>query len=192
MDAVSAACGVEGMIDHSEIPVLVEAGRRATLAIVEIGSYRGQSAVALALGTQAANRVPVYCIDPHADWTSRVAVEYHFTPENRTHFMQNIVRAGVSETVRLINLASDEAWAAWKVRKAAERAIDVLFIDGDHSRVETDVARWGAFLAPGGTLLIHDYRSTQEARDVVAALVDAGQYTLIQIVNELAELRKCA
>jgi cephalosporin hydroxylase len=52
----------------------------------------------------------------------------------------------------------------------AGRAVDFLFIDGDHTYagVQSDVEQYGALVAPGGMIALHDIRTTGREREVSA------------------------
>lgn len=56
-----------GMLSDSEVDFLYRLGRlnHCRGAIVEIGSFKGKSTIALARGAAAADRALVYAIDPH-------------------------------------------------------------------------------------------------------------------------------
>ena len=105
--------------------------------IVEIGSFRGKSAVALAFG-QARSRLAeeglVFCIEPHAPFVGIYGGQ--FGPQDRRDFYDVMLRTGFYDRVCLVNLSSQEASCGWR------RPIALLFIDGDHSieGVKSDVA----------------------------------------------------
>jgi predicted O-methyltransferase YrrM len=65
--------GLQGGITAAEGALLrALAAEAAGGAIVEVGSYRGKSAVALALGVRDARGEPatrIYCIEPHREFT---------------------------------------------------------------------------------------------------------------------------
>ena len=122
-------------------------------AIVEIGSYRGKSAVVMA--SAAAPGVTVTAIDPHAG-NDRGPQQIRGTAgEGQTDhvaFLANIRAAGVTDRVRHIRAFSHDAL------DDVEGTVDLLYIDGAHRVLPArdDIVRWGARVAPGGTLLIHD------------------------------------
>ena len=76
---------VPGWLTDEEGEALYELARACTGkgVIVEIGSWKGKSTVCLGLGSQAGAAVPVYAIDPHAD--------YRFGD-----FKTNVERAGIA------------------------------------------------------------------------------------------------
>lgn len=137
----------EGYIGLAEYTVLAEYGQYAEQGIIEIGSYRGRSTIALALRA----RVPVWAIDPHAPYIADDGTWFQ-GGEDRRCFLENILSAGIAERVHLINLPSLKVAQVW------DMPIDVLWIDGNHREmaVRQDVHEWTRFLVPGGHLLMHD------------------------------------
>jgi MMP 1-O-methyltransferase len=104
---------IPGWLTDEEGEALYELARscRGDGVIVEIGSWKGKSTVCLGLGSQAGNAVPVYAIDPHAD--------YRFGD-----FKTNVERAGISELVRPIASLSQPAADRF------DEPIELLFVDG--------------------------------------------------------------
>jgi predicted O-methyltransferase YrrM len=154
-DALAAAAGVEGWLSDDQAARLWECARalRAPAMIVEIGSYRGRSAIVLAAA--AAEGVEVVAIDPHAG-NDRGPQRIHGTSAegeaDHQAFLANLRRAGVSDRVRHVRRPSQEALGA------VARPVDLLYVDGAHryGPARDDIARWGARVAPGGTMLVHD------------------------------------
>lgn len=153
---------IDGMTSREEIEQLYELASKAQHGIVEIGSWRGRSTVALALGSLAGNSVPVYAIDPHDD-AHMVAEtsEFHFKASDRVHFMLNVIEHNVAHIVRLINLPSRYVKLPTNV--------DLLFIDGDHNRPLEDFEWFKHNLVSGGTVLFHDNneKETRHALDIL-------------------------
>src|SRR6266540_2427295 len=110
---------IPGWLTDEEGEALYELARRCCGdgVIVEIGSWKGKSTVCLGLGSRAGNSVPVYAIDPHAD--------YRFGD-----FKTNVERAGIADLVRPIASFSQPAADEF------DEPIEFLFVDGS-----TTVAR---------------------------------------------------
>ena len=149
--------------------------------IVEIGSYRGRSTIALALGAKQKGAV-VYAIDPHH---IHEAGGYQFGPQDNVVFMQNILAAGVAKQVRIINSCS------WQVVETWDIIADFVFIDGNHEyeEVRHDFLFWAqnSYCALFG---LHDSTGGWEGptRVVQEALEDGWQ--LVKSVGYTSFLRR--
>lgn len=128
-----------------------ELGPAAT--VVEIGSYRGRSAIVLATG--APLDATVVAIDPHAG-NDRGPQQWEGTAEDGQSdhevFRRNLADAGVADRVRHVRKFSHDALDDVNV------PIDLLYVDGAHGfgPARDDLRQWSAKLAPGGTMLVHD------------------------------------
>jgi predicted O-methyltransferase YrrM len=143
---------VPGWLTDEEGEALYELARACTGkgVIVEIGSWKGKSTVCLGLGSQAGASVPVYAIDPHAD--------YRFGD-----FKTNVERAGIAELVRPIPSLSHAASDGFG------EPIELLFVDGSHEYdlVLEDFERWVPKVVDGGWVAFHDTTWTPGPRKVV-------------------------
>ncbi|MBI3090381.1 MAG: class I SAM-dependent methyltransferase [Candidatus Tectomicrobia bacterium] len=118
-------------------------------AVLEIGSFRGRSSVALGLGLQ---RNPeggfrLYCLDPFFD--EQLAEGF------LAEFRRNIAAAGLTDIVECIPSTSKEAVQRWPL----SRPLAMLWIDGNHEyeHVRDDLLCWLPFLNPGGIVAFHDW-----------------------------------
>jgi SAM-dependent methyltransferase len=154
-DTLAGLRGVEGWLSDDQARRLWDRAREVPDGgrIVEIGSYRGRSAIVLA---RAAGRgVRVIAIDPHAG-NDRGPQQIEGSSEegeadNRA-FRANLERAGIADAVVHVRRMSSDALAE------VEGPVELLYVDGAHryGPARDDIARWGARVAPGGTLLVHD------------------------------------
>jgi hypothetical protein len=141
---------------HSEedARVLLDAARGARRA-VEIGVYEGASALALlaALGPAA----ELHLIDPFGRRPDALPSGWGATGwATRRLVGRRAARlGGKAPTVIWHRALSAQVAAAWS------GAVDLVFIDGDHSEAgcELDWRCWSPFVAPGGHVVIHDARA---------------------------------
>lgn len=162
--------GVEGFLHPNEPQFLCDlaAQVKPPNCIVEIGAYRGRSAIALAYGT--VDDVSVYSVDPHDEIKTDT---YQFGMSDNQAFMSNVSRAGMGHKIRVVNLPSLDALAI-----KTHHEIGLVFIDGAHEyrAVKADVLVWGDALEVGGVLALHDSAGTwadpTQVADELAA--DAG------------------
>jgi MMP 1-O-methyltransferase len=147
---------VPGWLTDEEGEALYDLARRCTGCgvIVEIGSWKGKSTICLGVGSRAGSGVPIFAIDPHAD--------YRFGD-----FKANIERAGVSDLVTPIASLSQAAADGF------EKPIELLFVDGSHEEhlVREDFEKWVPKVADGGWVAFHDTTWTAGPRRVVGERV---------------------
>jgi len=141
--------------------------------VVEIGSYHGRSAIVLA--SAAAPGVQVICIDPHGG-NDRGPQQYEgeFEEGQRDHetFVANLRDNGVIDRIRHIRKASQDA------ADDVQGDVELLYIDGAHrfNPARADIERWGAKVADGGTLLIHDSFSSVGVTLAIGATLLTGPH----------------
>lgn len=156
--------------------------------IVEIGSFRGRSTIVLASG--APEGTEVVAIDPHAGNDRGPQEIDGFQAEAATDnevFEANLRSAGVRDRVTHHRRFSDDAHG-----EVAD-PIDVLFIDGAHrfAPARADIRDWGARVAPGGRMLIHDsFSSVGVTLAILVELVASGQWRYDGRSGSLAEYRR--
>jgi predicted O-methyltransferase YrrM len=143
--SLDRALNTPGWMDPAELKYLAHLSHSAPPGsfIVEVGSFKGRSACALALNPG----ILLYCVDP---WT-----KYSFGDftECYAEFRENT--AHLTNVVPVVKYSSDAAdMFAWERRK-----FHVIFIDGDHTaeHVRSDIEKWRPLLADGGILCGHDY-----------------------------------
>ncbi len=173
-DALAAVADVEGWLTPAQATRLWESAAALTdgSRAVEIGSYRGRSAIVLAMG--APRGAEVIAIDPHAgNDRGPQQIEGTTTEGERDHaaFRANLERAGVSDRVRHLRLPSQDALAE------VPGDVDLLYVDGAHRYrpAREDLARWGARVRPGGRMLVHDAFSSIGVTLAIVRLLLAGR-----------------
>lgn len=154
-DALAAVDGVEGWMspDQAEQLYRAAASTRPGDQIVEIGSFRGRSTIVLA--SAAPEGVRLVAIDPHAgNDRGPNEIDGYAAEADADHaaFNANLRAAGVATRVTHVRAFSDAA------HDEVKGDIAVLYIDGAHryAPARADIRDWGARVAPGGTMLIHD------------------------------------
>ena len=117
--------------------------------IVEIGSYRGRSAVFM--GAAVKTGVQIFCVDV---W--RNPKEKKFTAESADLkiFMETIGMFGFDRFTIPIQGSSPVVARDW------HKPIDFLFIDGEHTydAVKKDYESWYPHVKDGGAIAFHDYQ----------------------------------
>jgi hypothetical protein len=170
---------IEGMIGDQEAALLTRlASEVEEGCIVEIGSYRGMSTMALAKGA----RVPVYAIEPHEHFQG--VLGGMFGPADRRAFFENMLRAGVVEQVRLVNLSSEVVTPGWQL------PVGLLWIDGDHryAAVRRDFECWEPHLR--GKVAFHDaIQPTLGPAQLISELLADG-FELVEHVQGTKVLRR--
>jgi hypothetical protein len=119
--------------------------------IVEIGSFRGRSTVAMATGLKKRGGGNIYCIDP---WNAQGVT--------KQHHIDNLKKAGCNDVVVRVQ---DLSWNVLKSKKPKElfkNEIGLLFIDGDHREkaVKKDL-KWVSLVRKGGIIICHDYETVK-------------------------------
>lgn len=177
---------VEGSVSREEAQLLFELAKKVSGGcIVEVGSYRGRTTVALALGSQYGRNVPVYAIEPHEVFTGVLGGK--FGPRDRTEFFKNIIRTRCTETVRLINTSTEVVSKGW------DKPIGLLWIDGDHryEAVKRDFECWEQYLLTKGLVAFHDSldENLGPAKVIEEAML-SGRYQKLHQVGLTTVLQK--
>jgi hypothetical protein len=164
---------VEGQIKHVEAELLfnLAAAVPADRVIVEIGSYRGRSSVALGLGSMHGHGAKVIAIDPHDAFVGPRGGT--FGPTDQAARYRNMTDAGVGEVVSIVCLRSSIVSAGCR-----DRNVGLLWLDGDHQYegLKADVEGWSPHLADDATIAFHDDQYPDVVR-LLDELVAAGRMT---------------
>ncbi len=154
-DLDQALDGVEGWFSPEQVArvVALASAVPATGRIVEIGSFRGRSMIAIA--RSAPEGAEIVAIDPHAGNDRGPQEIEGFEDEAAVDskvFLTNLERAGVRDRVTYVRKFSHDAL------EDVPGPIDLLHIDGAHryKPASDDIATWGAKVVDGGSVLVHD------------------------------------
>ena len=188
--ALDAVAGVEGWMSSGQARRLWDRARGVPAGgrIVEIGSFRGRSAIVLALAS--AGSAEVIAIDPHAGndrGPQEIVGSADEGEADNLAFRENLARAGVADRVRHVRLPSQEALGD------VQGEIDLLYVDGAHrfGPASSDIARWGARVRPGGTMLVHDsFSSIGVTLALLRLLALGGSFVYVGRERSLAEYRR--
>ncbi len=118
--------------------------------IVELGSYRGRSTVALCAGSVSGGKVPVYAIEPHEHFVGIKGGV--FGSGDRRAFFKTMLDTRYVNIVRLINATSQVVAPGW------DKPVSLLFVDGDHryEAVLADITSWRPHLVDGAIIIFND------------------------------------
>jgi predicted O-methyltransferase YrrM len=189
-DLAAALEGVEGWFSPDQLARVAD--RAAAVPgggrIVEIGSFRGRSLIAIA--RSAPPGVEIVAVDPHAG-NDRGPQEIEgfaaAAAEDSEVFLANLDRAGMRDRVTYVRKFSHDALAD------VAGPIDVLHIDGAHrfGPARHDIRTWGERVAPGGSMLVHDaFSSVGVTAAIAAELLGSDGWRYAGRSRSLAEYRK--
>lgn len=146
-----------GWMSEAELTYLATAAQSCT-RIIEIGSWRGRSARALADNTPGT----VTCVDTWADnaygiggfWTETDPADIHQHPNWLWHEFQKNLADHIGTKVFQVRMPSLAA-----ARYLSANKYDLIFIDAGHTydEIVADIVAWRPLIAEGGVLCGHDY-----------------------------------
>lgn len=178
-ELLSIVESIEGWLSEPEQLALLHLPSQVdhlTGGIVEIGSFKGKSTIALALGSSVMSRKkrPIYAIDP-------------FVVPPYTFFEANVKQHGLEKFIKPIKKHSNKAY------KECPKTIAVLFVDGDHEymTVKHDINHYAARVVKGGLIAFHDYSSYWPGVvKAVNELCHNNKYEFIVVYDSLLVIRK--
>jgi len=154
-EVFDAVADVQGWMTRAQAGRLWDcaSGLQAGDSIVEIGSFHGRSAIVLASAAPAG--VAITTLDPHAGNDRGPQEIDGFVDEaeqDHQQFLANLRAAGVDGRIHHLRQFSDAAHGG------VDGEVTLLYIDGAHrfAPARSDLMAWGARVAPGGTMLVHD------------------------------------
>lgn len=159
---------VETAVSKCELELLYNLATNCSKekAIVEIGSFKGASTIALGMGAKYGHKNKVYAIDPHKGGS---------LPE----FIDNIKNAGLENVVKPIIKTSEEASKGWN------EPIELLWIDGDHryEMAKLDFEKFVPHLIEGGVVCLHDSIYRGPSRVVYGGIINSCDFCRIRFVD---------
>lgn len=136
--------------------------RNRHMCVVEVGSFAGRSAVAMASGFEPSQSWEMHCVDHFCgtgtDYTRAIVwrLQQKFGKDVLFNvFWKRIADAGISERITTHRMSSLQAAKNWCGPK-----IDVLFLDAGHTyeELKADIEAWKVHMAPDGMMMGHDFR----------------------------------
>lgn len=139
---------IAGYMEEADMTYLAGAASRSK-RIVEIGSWMGRSACALAANTSGV----VTCVDTFSGDLTGLSL-----PLNTDFFAEFI--KNTTPYPNIVTVRTDSLHAA-QLLCAAAMTFDMIFIDASHDfeSVRADLEAWMPLLVPGGILCGHDYHA---------------------------------
>jgi len=157
--------------------------------IVELGTYRGRGAVALALGTRDGNKLKVYTIDDYVERQGWIGEPYG--PDDKETFFENIKTVGLEDDITLLQM--DVLEAADAFRRIWKEGISLVLWDVGVSRVRDDFDAWKDYVVPGGIFLLKDAQDYQLGTDkIIEEAETTGEWEITRHQNLITALRKPA
>jgi hypothetical protein len=178
---------IDGWLSREAAVLLYDLARQVTEGcIVEVGSYRGRSTVALALGAAAGDGPRIYAVEPHEPFVGVLGGE--FGPEDRAAFFRNMLRTGAYEHVRLLNISSEVLASGWK------QPVALLWLDGDHAYegVRRDFDAWEPHLLADCDVVLDDADDPELGPNRLVQELAGDGWEIVRQVGRLAHLRRGA
>jgi predicted O-methyltransferase YrrM len=175
---------VEGWLSRPEAEALARCvaaapGDRAP-DMVEIGSYKGRSTLAISLAISAL-KLPLrlIAVDPHEGY------RYGDGTDTYSELRSNLTRNGVDSVVSILRSRGDEA--------PVSGPLSFALIDGlhDEESVRADHEHIAPLLVPGGLLAFHDYFEHYPGIvRLVDELMQSGEFRFIECADRLVVLER--
>jgi predicted O-methyltransferase YrrM len=177
---------IDGWLTREEAAYLYGLAKQAAEGcIAEVGNYRGRSTAALAFGTNAGARLPVYAVEPHEKFRGVFGGE--FWPSDRGCFMRAMAETGLYEHVRLVNVSSEFLSDDWPMPAS------MLYIDGDHryESVKRDFECWRGKLAPNALVVFDDAANPSTGPGQLSReIVNSGAFVLEPAIGKMVCLKR--
>lgn len=143
--------------------------------IVDVGSHRGRTSVALGRGSLAGTRVPVFSVEPH---DGRVAGRARkFGSPDREAYYKAMLETDCYKVVRLVSLSSAVASVGWSM------PVGLLAIGGDHSYegVKSNWLAWKPLLLPNAHVIFDESTNPElGVLKLIQEIVAEGEYSIVE------------
>ena len=170
LDAVFPDMPVPRKVKCEQLVRLASVCRKGTKnCIVELGTYHGNGAIALCLGSECGMNIPILTIDDYQykkGWSGEV-----YTNEDYLNFMTNIERAGVNP--QHVRHRFHDCANLWKL------PVELLFWDGGTTAemLKHGILAWRRHVNIRGIIAIHDTMDGQfGAKELCEEYVTFGDY----------------
>lgn len=155
--------------------------------IIEIGSWKGKSTLALGFGSMAGKRTKIIAIDPHTGSPFERKLFKGKKIWTYEDFKKNIKNAKIDAIITPKVLTSEEVEKNWKI------PVELLWIDGSHvyKDVKKDFEIWFPHLIEGGCVVMDDTINIYGPRKVAIDRIYKSQdFKDVGIVDALTYGRK--
>ena len=146
-----ALAGVEGWLAPDDAVWLARHAAQVVerdphAVVVEIGSWKGRSTIAMGVALRQAGCGRIFAIDPHRG-------DPEHPSDTMPEFLRNLHAAGIAQVVEPIRAFSREP-----IDRFADGSVQFMFLDGSHEyeEVSRDIAEWGSKLADGAEVAFDD------------------------------------
>lgn len=155
--------------------------------VVEIGSWTGGSAIAMAKTLSDMADYEIHCVD---HWKGGNLIQRGVSPNGEAYDQFRLNTAPLGDRIIAHRGSSEEMAKEWAKREGPARTIDFLFIDADHTYegCRTDIQCWLPFLRNGAIICGHDYSSV--APGVKRAVHDFFSFEEVQVIGTVWAARK--
>ena len=174
---------LEGWLSVPEGAVLFDLATMvpSPLVIIEVGSYRGKSTTALALGARPGVRV--YAFDPHEKHVGSNGGVYG--PGDLVAFNETMRRANTFATIFPMSCGTDLVAGSWK------KPAGLVFIDGDHTYegCRADADGWIPHINNGGVLALDDV-NLEGPKRVMEEISELSDWVVVGCVGKVGLLRR--
>ena len=177
---------IDGWLTLEEADALYEAAAQVPEAgrIVEIGSFKGRSTYALALGAQFdAIAKMVYAVDP---FTGNPGEDSFFPTRYKADFLRNLDQFIKEGIVTPLTMSSAGA-TMLGIRPS------LVFVDGSHifADVLFDMTAWWEKLLPGGRMAVHDSQGTHPpVANALKTFLERNNLHVESVTGSISWLRK--